>query len=474
MAELLFVLYLLSVIGGIVIVLGEERSAVSSIPWILVVIFLPVVGLLLYIIFGYSLRCKQLIDVEVRRLLSDAPVETKSLPTTKVEEVEEVADRKLASLSALIERLTDTPLTTANELTHYDDSREWLVWFVVCRDAIAQAQHYIYIELYRIEEDPWLDALLDLLAERIQEGVALYWLYDDVGSRSLSRRYRKRMEQLGGQVAAFLPVRFRLLTSRVNYRNHRNLVVVDGAVGFTGGNVLLSELHHLPQGAQPLATTHLRMTGAVVRQLEYSFALDWYVATQQLLSPQQSSATVPTAEPIKMQIFPTHPTDDFPSLEMIFTHAFLQARQSLYIESPVLIPTSSIQQALISTALSGVQVRVILPRRGRSWLATKASHAFFTDLLRAGVEIYYYDGLREETYAVIDKERVVTGTPYLDFRSFEYNFDLTTIAYSSEVARQFVDSFEATLALCRRITLRRNRLWRRIVHGVMRLLTPLI
>ena len=471
MAQLLFILYLLSVIGGIVIVLGEERSAVSSIPWILVVIFLPVVGLLLYIIFGYSLRRKQLIDVEVRQALSDAPVETKSLPST---EAEEVADLKLTSLSALIERLTDTPLTTANELTHYDDSREWLV---ACRDAIVQAQHYIYIELYRIEEGPWLDALLDLLAERIQEGVALYWLYDDVGSRSLSRRYRKRMDQLGGQVAAFLPVRFRLLTSRVNYRNHRNhrnLVVVDGAVGFTGGNVLLSELQHLPQGAQPLATTHLRISGLAVRQLEYSFALDWYVATQQLLSPQQSSSTMTTAEPIKMQIFPTHPTDDFPSLEMILTHAFLQARQSLYIESPVLIPTNSIQQALISTALSGVQVRVILPRRGRSWLAPKASHAFFTDLLRAGVEIYYYDGLREATYAVIDKECVVTGTPYLDFRSFEYNFDLTTIAYSPEVAQQFVDSFETTLALCHRIALRRNRLWRRIAHGVMRLLTPLI
>ena len=139
-----------------------------------------------------------------------------------------------------------------------------------------------------------------------------------------------------------------------------------------------------------------------------------------------------------------------------------------------MIPTSSIQQALISTALSGVQVQVILPRRGRSWLAPKASHAFFTDLLRAGVEIYYYDGLREATYAVVDKESVVTGTPYLDFRSFEYNFDLTTIAYSPEVVRQFVDSFETTLALCRRVTPRRNRLWRRITHGVMRLLTPLI
>ena len=238
--------------------------------------------------------------------------------------------------------------------------------------------------------------------------------------------------------------------------------------------MLLSELQHLPQGAQPLATTHLRISGLAVRQLEYSFALDWYVATQQLLSPQQSSSTMTTAEPIKMQIFPTHPTDDFPSLEMILSHAFLQARQSLYIESPVLIPTNSIQQALISTALSGVQVRVILPRRGRSWLAPKASHAFFTDLLRAGVEIYYYDGLREATYAVIDKECVVTGTPYLDFRSFEYNFDLTTIAYSPEVAQQFVDSFETTLALCHRIALRRNRLWRRIAHGVMRLLTPLI
>ena len=328
MAELLFVLYLLSVIGGIVILLGEERSAVSSIPWILVVIFLPVVGLLLYIIFGYSLRRKQLIDVEVRRSLSDAPVETKLLPSAAVEEI---ADRKLTSLSSLIERLTDTPLTTANELTLYNDSREWLV---ACRESISRAQHYIYIELYRIEEGPWLDALLDLLAERIEEGVALYWLYDDVGSRSLSRRYRKRMEQLGGEVAAFLPVRFRLLTSRVNYRNHRNLVVVDGAVGFTGGNVLLSELQHLPQGAQPLATTHLRISGLAVRQLEYSFALDWYVATKQLLSPQQSSSTTTIVEPIKMQIFPTHPTDDFPSLEMIFTHAFLQARHRVACLDP--------------------------------------------------------------------------------------------------------------------------------------------
>ena len=465
---LLFVLYLLSVIGGIVIVLGEERSAVSSIPWILVVIFLPVVGLLLYIIFGYSLRRKQLIDVEVRKALSDAATETHSLPST---DVAEDADHTLQSLSSLIERMSDTPLTTAYELTHYDDSRAWLS---ACREAISRAERYIYIELYRIEGGPWLDVLLDLLAERIQEGVSLYWLYDDVGSRNLSRRYRKRMAQLGGQEAAFLPVRFRLLTSRVNYRNHRNLVVVDGAVGFTGGNILLSELSHLREGLFPLATTHLRISGPAVRQLEYSFALDWYVATQQLLSPQQLPAMQATATPIQLQIFPTHPTDDFPSLEMIFTHAFLQARRSLYIESPVLIPTSSIQRALISSALSGVEVRVILPRRGRSRLAPKASHAFFTDLLRAGVEIYYYDGLREASYAVVDGESVLTGTPYLDFRSFEYNFDLTTIVYSSEVARQFIDSFEETRSLCRRVSLRRNRLWRRIVYGVMRLLTPLL
>lgn len=468
MPLLLFVLYLLSVIGGIVIVLGEERSAVSSIPWILVVIFLPVVGLLLYIIFGYSLRRKQLIDVEVRKALSDAATETQSLPST---DVAEDADHTLQSLSSLIESVSDTPLTTAYELTHYDDSRAWLL---ACREAISRAERYIYIELYRIEDGPWLDILLDLLAERIQEGVSLYWLYDDVGSRNLSRRYRKRMAQLGGQVAAFLPVRFRLLTSRVNYRNHRNLVVVDGAVGFTGGNILLSELSHLREGLFPLATTHLRISGPAVRQLEYSFALDWYVATQQLLSLRQFPAMRTTSTPVQLQIFPTHPTDDFPSLEMIFTHAFLQARRSLYIETPVLIPTSSIQRALISTALSGVQVRVILPRRGRSRLAPKASHAFFTDLLRAGVEIYYYDGLREATYAVVDGESVLTGTPYLDFRSFEYNFDLTTIVYSSEVARQFVDSFEEARSLCHRVSWRRNRLWRRIVYGVMRLLTPLL
>ena len=157
MAELLFVLYLLSVIGGIVIVLGEERSAVSSIPWILVVIFIPVVGLLLYLIFGYSVRRKQLIDVEVRRALSDAPVETKSLPSTAVEKR---ADRKLTSLSALIERLTDTSLTTANELTLYDDSREWLV---ACRDAIVQAQHYIYIESCTVSKR--------------DRGWTLYWIY---------------------------------------------------------------------------------------------------------------------------------------------------------------------------------------------------------------------------------------------------------------------------------------------------------
>ena len=472
MAQLFFVLYLLSVIGGIAILLGEERSAVSSIPWILVVVFVPIVGLLLYIIFGYSLRRKQLIDVEVREALSDAPLETRAVPVT---EVKDEPDRELHSLSALIERLTSTPLTTANELTHYDDSREWLS---ACREAITQAQHYIYIELYRIEEGPWLDTLLDLLTERIQDGVAVYWLYDDVGSRSLSRRYRKRMEQMGGEVATFLPVRFRLLTSRVNYRNHRNLVVVDGVVCFTGGNVLLSELSRMPDAVLPLATTHLRMTGEAVRQVEYSFALDWYVATQQLLSPQQFFPTIAPqewiAEPIKVQTFPTHPTDDFPSLEMILTHAFLQARRSLYIESPVLIPTSSIQQALISTALSGVQVRIILPRRGRSWLAPKASHAFFTDLLRAGVEIYYYEGLREATYAIIDEGCAVTGTPYLDFRSFEYNFDLTTVIYSEEVAQQFVKRYEETLALCHQVTPRQNKLWRRIAHGVMRLLTPLL
>ena len=209
MPLLLFVLYLLSVIGGIVIVLGEERSAVSSIPWILVVIFLPVVGLLLYIIFGYSLRRKQLIDMEVREALSDAATETQSLPST---DVAEDADHTLQSLSSLIERMSDTPLTTAYELTHYDDSRAWLL---ACREAISRAERYIYIELYRIEEGPWLDVLLDLLAERIQEGVSLYWLYDDVGSRNLSRQQPKAYGEKGSHLSAQLRHTLTVATAQV-------------------------------------------------------------------------------------------------------------------------------------------------------------------------------------------------------------------------------------------------------------------
>jgi len=133
-----------------------------------------------------------------------------------------------------------------------------------------------------------------------------------------------------------------------------------------------------------------------------------------------------------------------------------------------------VQQALISTALSGVEVKIILPHRTYSRLALRASRAFFSDLLRAGVQLFYYDGFREATYAVIDMQRVVTGTPYLDFRSFEYNFDLTTIIYSSDVATLITKHFEDALAQCSRMTPRHDTLWRRIVYGVMRLLTPLI
>ncbi len=466
----LFILYLLSVIGGIVILLGEERSAVSSIPWILVVIFLPLLGILLYIIFGYSLRRKQLIGSEVRYALSDPIITVDSTPVDGVGDCE---DPEMMSLSSLVEQLTHTPMSTVTELSYYDNSREWIT---ACCDAIAQAQNYIYIELYRIEEGPWLDTVLNLLAERINQHVKVYWLYDYVGSRGLSRTYRKRMEQIGGSVAAFLPVHFRLLTSRVNYRNHRNLIVVDGTVGFTGGNVLLSELRRLSKGASPLVTTHLRLSGDAVRQLEYCFALDWYLATKQLLmvSSRHQAADLFASPAVKVQICPTHPTDPYPSLEMIFVQSFLQARKSLYIESPVLIPTASVQQALISTALSGVEVKIILPHRTYSRLALRASRAFFSDLLRAGVQLFYYDGFREATYAVIDMQRVVTGTPYLDFRSFEYNFDLTTIIYSSDVATLITKHFEDALAQCSRMTPRHDTLWRRIVYGVMRLLTPLI
>lgn len=459
-SQVLSLLYLLIVLGIISILLTEDRNPISSIPWLLLIVFVPVGGLILFLIFGQSIRRKI-----TSRSKVDSAVRLGAIDIGKETPVD--GESMLPPLARLIERTTGAALTTLQQV---DCFRRPSDWCDVLRSDIADAKEYIYIQVYRLDDDESLSEILPLLEQRSQHGVSVRLLYDDVGSRGTKKALQKRLRDAGIEVEVLLPVRFRLFTSRVNYRNHRNIVVIDGRIGYLG-NMSMRQVSDLTSSSM-----QLRISGDAVLHLHHYFCSDWAEATGTLIpSPPITPVQSISSSLVSVQIFATNPTDARPSLEMIWTQALLRAKRTVWIESPVLIPPNGLLQTLITTALSGVDVRILLPRKGDSRLAPVVSRAFFHKLLEAGVKIYYdYGGNRHSGYCLVDDEYLIMGTPQLDFRSFENNYEISACLYSSSLTKEMSEQYETTLTHCKEIKYRKITLMRQLTYAVGRLFTPLL
>ena len=300
----------------------------------------------------------------------------------------------------------------------------------------------MHLEYYIFENDETGRRLTDLLARKVKEGVEVRLIYDDVGSWNMKRRHARRLRAMGIRVCCFMPVVFPWLTSKLNNRNHRKIVVVDGKIGFTGGiNVADRYVHGTKFG--PWRDTHLRIEGDAVNMLQAIFMTDWYfVSGKELLNDEKyfPKSRIRTRSP--MQIASSGPDSDWASIMQAFFAAINKARKSIYISTPYFLPNQAILTALKVAALSGVDVRIILPFRSDSKIVYWASRSYIGEMLDAGIKVYFFcKGFNHSKILIIDDNFCSVGSANMDIRSFEDNFEVSAIMYDPKVAEELTGYF---------------------------------
>ena len=477
-AILLVVIAQLVVIFGLVLL--ERRQPAATLAWVFAVFFIPVLGAALYLVFGLrtTIRksraaegiARRAQEVFARNDLRGPALDLSALP-------------HLAPLIDLAARVDRAPASHTNAVAVLKNARATYRAMV---EAIEEARHHIHIEFYIIQPDETGTALRDLLVRRAREGLEVRVLCDAIGSLRLPSDFFAPLVAVGGHAAFFAPVRIAPRLRRrdhINFRNHRKIVVVDGRFGMTGGINIGREYLGLDPDIGAWRDTHLGLEGPAVIALQQTFIEDWLAATGVLLdappyfpSPFGGPDGVPGNAIV--QIVASGPDRPWSLLHRLYALAIAQARQRVWISSPYFVPDRVIQWALTTAALSGVDTRLLVPRRSDSRLVDWASRAYYAELLEAGVRIYEYDrGFLHAKTMVVDSWCGTIGSANMDIRSFHLNYELNAFVYEApcigELARQFEQDLEGARELPP--TWARDLSYgRRLLHAVAGLLSPLL
>lgn len=463
--------YAVIVFSTMWVVVLENRQPAKTIAWLVVLAFIPIVGLVVFYFFGQSLRKERFINRRTYNVLThNMLLEQQSQPLPEVPE-------KYERLVNLMLRKNHAVATNANRVEVLNSGRDYLQ--ALLRD-IHSARHHIHIETYIIEDDAVGRLLRDALIDKVREGVEVRFLYDDVGCWNVSDKFFDNFAQGGIDIHPFLPVRFPSLTHKVNYRNHRKLCVIDGMVGYIGG--MNFALRYVSERMPHWRDMQLRLKGQAVGSLQRIFLIDWcYVTGKELLHrkffPSVAQETKERRKAL-LQIVCSYPVSEYPELMYGITCAIQHARKYLYIQTPYFLPTEPVLQALQSAAMSGVDVRLMLPKKTDSFWLRWGNDSFLMDVLKAGVRVYHYEGGFLHTKALVaDDDWCSVGSANMDFRSFDNNFEANAFVYEPTVAKQVKAEFLKDLADSKEVLPEK---WKarsyghRLMESSTRLLSPLL
>ena len=468
--SILMVLFVLTVLTVIIVVLSENRNPVKSMAWVLVLVLLPVVGLVIYLIFGRSLKGMSLISRshlrELRRM-NDLPYAVDN---------EKGLSGDSRQIISLVNKLVGPHLFVGNDIEVFTTGRDK---FEALKRDIRDAREYIHLQYFIIENDKTGNEMLQLLMDKAREGVQVRILYDYVGSFYMPARVLKQLRVAGIEVHPFLKLTFMQFAFRVNWRNHRKIVVIDGRVGYMGGMNIADRYVIGDKKWIPWRDTHVRITGEAVAALQYSFAIDWDFTTRNLLT----SPTMHYDKPLDrtdylVQMMSSGPANRWNNISFVFLKAITLAKHCVYIQTPYFLPSDSLLKALQSVALAGVDVRLMIPRQSDSAMLRLATGSYIKECLLSGIKIYLYEPtIIHAKVLIVDDEFVTTGSTNFDFRSFEHNFEFNTLVYGKEFNQKMKATFEADMEQCTRLTLakwKQRPLIQKALESIVRLISPIL
>ncbi len=461
-------LFLLTVVITIVVVILDNRNPVKTLAWVLVLSFLPVIGLIFYFFFGRDVRREKLISKRGYFRLTKYPLaeyyEQKSSEYTDDQH----------PLKRFFCKVNEAIPFDGNSVQVYTSGHEMLQSLL---QAIANAKHHIHLQFYIFEDDAVGRLVRDALIEKVREGVEVRLLYDDVGCWKVDQSFYEKMREAGIETRGFLKVRFPMFTSKVNYRNHRKVVVIDGRVGFVGGmNLALRYLKGVKWGIW--RDTHIRIEGRAVYGLQIAFLSDWYAADHSLITSSRYYPDMSVCGESSIQIVTSNPIGGVETIMQGLLIAITGSQKYFYIQTPYLLPTEPILLALRTAALGGVDVRIMIPERADSRITHLASLSYLDELMQSGVKIYRYNkGFLHSKVMVSDDVLSTVGSTNMDFRSFEHNFEVNAFMYDRESALKMKSIFLDDQKDADLVQLKewRMRPWyQKVAESVIRLFAPLL
>jgi len=465
-------------------IIYDTRSTTKTLAYLLFAVFVPVAGMIFYFFFGINYRHRKMYS---KKLYENDDIANKfrqdllqySEQTLKENGAAILSNKELAFMV-----LNDSmsPLTAKNTLKLLINGEQK---FPEVLAAIQSARHHIHIEYYIYEDDEIGNAIADALIEKAKAGVTVRFIYDDFGSRDIRKKLVPRLRTNGVLTYPFLKVHFILFANRLNYRNHRKIVVIDGITAFVGGINISDRYINGVQNQQKLywRDTHLRIDGPGAQYLQYLFICDWNFCSSDVLHPNKYFFPKPSGhkngEANKVvQIAASGPDSESPTILFSILQAINLASKEILITSPYFIPGESLLDALTIASLSGISVKLLVPGVSDSILVNSAARSYYKDLLKAGVEIYQYQkGFVHAKTMVTDQKIAMIGTANMDFRSFDLNFEVNAIVYDKEIACQLTEVFYADIKEARKIDpilWDARPMYKQLLEKAARLLSPLL
>ena len=432
---LFLVVYSIIIIITMVRVLMDNRQPAKTMAWMLVLMFIPFLGIILYIFFGQNTRKERKIWQQSLDQL------TKRSMLEFVEQKDFNIPEEYRTISNLFMNQNLALPFKNNEVEIYTSGYDFFPSLLM---EIGKAEHHIHIDTFIISDDPLGRIIADALIDKAKQGVEVRLIYDDVGSWRTPNSFFTRMRNEGIEVYAFMPVRFPAFTSRVNYRNHRKICVIDGEVGFIGGmNIARRYVQGTPK--QSWRDTHIKLTGAAVYGLQRAFLVDWYFVSKVFITERSYYPEIIIGQNNSLvQVVTSSPTSLWPEIEQGYVRILTNAKHYVYMETPYFLPTDPILFAMRVAALSGVDVRLMIPYETDTKVVEWASRSYVIEASRAGVKILLYrKGFNHSKLLVSDDAMATIGSTNVDFRSFENDFEANAFFYDKKIALQVKEVFLA-------------------------------
>jgi len=462
---IVYLIYIVLIAGTVIVVISENRSPIKTIAWLLVLIFVPFFGLIIYYFFGQDTRRMRLYSEKKYRQIKDLSFKNLT-PNRNIKILPEYGN-----LINLLKKNNFSPILQGSKVEVITEGSRM---FEVLLNDLEKAKHHIHIEFFIFKNDETGKIVKEMLMKKASEGVEVRFIYDKVANWLVPKKFYNEMKESGVKITSLMNAKYVKLGEKLNYRNHRKVIVIDGITSYIGGMNISNNYFINPNWRD----THLRIQGQGALGLQACFLIDWYSSGEQFLDDENYFPETKDYSQNLMQIATGGPYGLHHNLLQATINIIIGAKKYIYMQTPYFLPTESLFQVLMMAALSGIDVRLMVSKKSDSSYVDPASRSYYADLMEAGMKIYeMQDKFIHAKTLVTDDMLSVIGSANLDFRSFETNFEINCYLYDPVIAKNNKEIFLQDMEQCKEISyeewIKRPK-WKKFFESVMRLFAPLM